>query len=228
MSNWYGSRKKNKSELMSGVENVKTSKLYGSNTVKCLLNNGTEIVKYHDTIVFSEDSKGVITLNSGGFRTRTTKERINNELPSDCNIYADKGIWYLCVDCKPYVFCDGIQIKGFEVIGEKKDEEKRIKGLRKQIAKYCKSIREMKELPIPGLGDCLLCMRTKDGQVLGDVGNNKSHLYSHLDEQYIHGSLLVNALKAKGYENLSYVWNIRDLVSNAVRIYFCKQLGLSY
>jgi hypothetical protein len=54
-------------------------------------------VKLHNTIVFSAD-KGVITLNSGGYRTVTTKTAINrafSQLNLAYGVLQKKGQWFV-------------------------------------------------------------------------------------------------------------------------------------
>jgi hypothetical protein len=222
--------KKSKSQMLEGLTDVVSSKMFGCSSILCHMENGSKILKYHDTIVFEQQEDGTITLDSGGFRTKTTKTRINDLLPAPWHIYAENGLWWVGNrdTLKRYVFSDKLRLKDNKCLNEDKRVVNHTKKLRKQIAKYCKAIRTMETLPIPELGDCLLCRVTTDGQVLGDIGRDQSHLLSHLEEQYIHGSLLVNALRANGHEVNQFVWNVRDLVARSVRTYFCKNLSLSY
>lgn len=62
--------------------------------------NGETVVRYHQTAVvrFSKDS---ITLNSGGWRTNTTKTRMNqaaNQFGLGYQVVQDRGNWYVCMD----------------------------------------------------------------------------------------------------------------------------------
>ena len=70
-------------------------------------------VVYHKTAVvkFNDD---IITLNSGGWETPTTKDRMNatayeNNLPY--RIYQKDYIWYVTLDNKCYPFKDGMKLK---------------------------------------------------------------------------------------------------------------------
>lgn len=51
-------------------------------------------VKYHNTDVVIYNPNSTFTLNSGGYRTQTTKRRINKYSPAV--VVQQKGIWYLC------------------------------------------------------------------------------------------------------------------------------------
>ena len=53
-------------------------------------------------------------------------------------------------------------------------------------------------------------------------------LMSHLEEGYIHGSLIYNALKARGYPRpkLIFKMGLTGSIRRGVRKYFRKKLGL--
>ena len=59
--------------------------------------DGVTSVTYHNTVVVEWDAK-TITLNSGGWKTVTTKTRINqaaNEFDLGFNLYQDNGEWFV-------------------------------------------------------------------------------------------------------------------------------------
>jgi adenosylmethionine-8-amino-7-oxononanoate aminotransferase len=66
------------------------------------------------------------------------------------------------------------------------------------------------------------------GLTLDPDGKDTSHLISHLEECYIHGSLIFRALQAAGYINPPFILahGYRDNIVRAVRKYFRKALGL--
>ena len=79
---------------------------------------------------------------------------------------------------------------------------------------------------MPNNRDCWYClMHDKEGNSLGD---NTDHIISHLDEMYVHGSLILNALKWKGYLNPEIIWHMdaRSCIVGAVRAYLKRQLEL--
>lgn len=65
--------------------------------------DGSLCVKYHATVVAKRDARGKITLNSGGWRTVTTKARMNQALwqwsPAGSTYYVHqiKGEWFVGV-----------------------------------------------------------------------------------------------------------------------------------
>jgi hypothetical protein len=88
----------------------------GRNGVKKLSNNtylervddNTFAVRLHATNVVLIHSKGSYTLNSSGWRTVTTKARINEYSPA--RLYQEKGQWYLDYQGCSYVFTDGMKV----------------------------------------------------------------------------------------------------------------------
>lgn len=52
-------------------------------------------LKFYDTYIITWYADGRIKLNSGGYRTVTTKARINEFIPSHWGISQAKNVWYL-------------------------------------------------------------------------------------------------------------------------------------
>ena len=89
---------------------------------------------------------------------------------------------------------------------------------------------EAGELPAPSGGDCWCCsMKNEKGICLGDLSDNNQHLLDHMKERYYVPSLLVNAIKEKGY-NPSFInpWGglggSRDTYSRSLRDFLKKRL----
>lgn len=60
--------------------------------------NGTECVIYHNTVVASIDRDGVVTLNTGGYNTVTTKRRMNQFFAHHglrYTVYQSNYQWYV-------------------------------------------------------------------------------------------------------------------------------------
>ena len=55
-------------------------------------------ITLHSTVIVRADSHGILTLNSGGWRTHTTMERINRYLPQDIRLTSTRGLWYITQD----------------------------------------------------------------------------------------------------------------------------------
>lgn len=67
-----------KTEIMAGIENVVSSKKIANNTVQYKLTDGTEVIRLHNTDILTKYRNGKIVLNTDGWLTPTTKERLNN------------------------------------------------------------------------------------------------------------------------------------------------------
>jgi hypothetical protein len=159
----------------------------------------TIAVRLHNTDIITFFPDGKVVLNSGGWKTSTTKSRINEF--SGLNIYQSKGIWYVS---KPgdwensVLFKDGMSYFNGELKDFAENDNKENK-LRKQVRDYAKLVVSKLPLPSPSGGDCWFCsMRTQENKPLGDSTGNKEHLISHLKEKYVVPSLVYNALEGAG------------------------------
>ena len=50
------------------------------------------VIIYHSTAIIRYRPDGTFVLNSGGWKTVTTKSNLNQY--SDCNVWQDKRVWY--------------------------------------------------------------------------------------------------------------------------------------
>jgi len=218
------------SEILNGC-NYTEFKRINQNTIVYTEPHGTVVTRLHLTDIAVLHSNGNLQLRTGGWKTPTTKDRLNTVLAgSGYYITQDHGIWYITGNNDSAPFYEGITIIPGEPLRQQPDALAREKSLLKKIAKYCKAMKDLDSFPVPSGGDCwYCCMRSNDGETMGDMAQDKSHLEDHLDEVYIHGSLIVNALEAMGYgkDQLPYVWRIQDTAIHAVRRYFKSQLGLA-
>jgi len=74
--------------------------------------NGVKYIIYHTTTVLSDDPLwSTIILNSGGWKTKSTKERINRHLPDGFKLYQEDNEWYLeREDEDDIYFYDGMKV----------------------------------------------------------------------------------------------------------------------
>lgn len=204
--------KRTKKEIMKGIDSEK-SRIVANNTIE-YFKNGNRNIRLHDTDIISFFEDGSYILNSGGWRTHTTKERINRFVPG-LRLHQEKGIWYVNGE----VFYDGIHFTDDHVLKSNPipDPIKANAKIKRKIAKFVKQIDDIKEIPIPNAGDCWICSM---------FGPDKTCLESHLDENYLHGSLIVNALRDKGYKDdqLPFVITSKWAVKNALRRYLTRNL----
>jgi hypothetical protein len=157
--------------------------------------NSSIAIRLHKTDVVTYFRDGSIVLNSGGWKTSTTKDRINEHSP--VRISQHKGVWTFAYGSQLHTFKDGVTLKPDGTVdgAAVASDESREKKLKKQIATFARLASEAVPLPLPGAGDCLFCQcRREDGREFG----SGDHFQSHLDEGYIVPSLVYSALKEAG------------------------------
>ena len=247
--------KRTRKELLTDLsqEAFNSSRMIANNTAEYVNGEGARVIRLHDTdiMVFTPDNK--LILNSGGWKTKTTKRRIEDNLPRGMDLVQRDGLWYVGVSLGHIlewpVFYDGMTIRldNGDVEGAVQDE-KQIKELRYRIDRYAKAFvfaLQRGEVPPPGPGDCWFCAmeNTKTGKPLGEDAGDTDHLHNHLEEHYFVPSLLVRAVKlfynapinmdhlGRAFHNehperiLPFFWKDCE---RAIKKYFFWQMGLPY
>jgi hypothetical protein len=194
---------------------------------------GTIALRYQATDVVTYRADGCI-LNSGGWRTATTKQRFADFSPA--RVYADRGIWRLAGGLR---YEDGILV---DEDGQPGDTSRHVlhaaedartateRAIDRAVSRY---IREYAarvtagELEDPSGGDCWACLMHKADETPGPAtrtGNSWSrgtmpaphgrtevlgldHYFGHVREGYHVPSLLANAIRCAGYGDPGYVWH---------------------
>ena len=223
----------------------KQDRPYGNNTR--VQRRGDKIaIKYHDTdiMLFTEN---LIMIDCQGWRSYTTKERINNNLPKGYGLYQKHNQWYLWDREKDesLVYEDGIMINTLtnEVtgIGKLSDVKKRQKLIR-QINKYANDfVTEFVtgNIPEPSGGDCWGCLMKDEN---GKTALGSDHFLLHIEEKYYVPSLLMNAIdefpvshaatwviaeKWCNSQNAEFVYDIfKDQAKKSIVKYIKRQLKL--
>lgn len=161
-------------------------------------------VQLHDTDVVTFHPDGSVTLNTGGWNTVTTRDRMNAFSP--LHVWTERGTAYVSSNGKRYRYHDGITFgpRGgcrnplSEQTTKKQDTAR--EATRKQIAQYVDGWIETVitgQMPNPSGGDCWDCCMFPERK-----GAEAVHLTAHMEEAYYVPSLLVKALTAKGYHNV--------------------------
>lgn len=70
------------------------TKRVANNTLEIDYGNGKKAIRFHNTDILTFDN-GFVTLDNGGWKTKTTKERINAYLPSPYWIEQKNYEWYV-------------------------------------------------------------------------------------------------------------------------------------
>lgn len=204
----------------------------GRNKTSRPIENNTRIEKrgedyavvLHSTDVVTYHEDGSVTLNSGGWFTITTKDRINRHMGiPGIRVYSDLGRWFIYSRGEKICrFFDGITITKSGTILNPRSEslEERLtlaeEKMRQSITRYIDGYFEAMEagkMPLPSGGDCWDCsMIVSDGpdkgKPIGDVKDG-DHLLSHIKDRYYVPSLLWNAVGARGYRNISLIMSTR-------------------
>lgn len=181
----------------------KTNRPLANNTRVIRLTNSSIGIKLHDTFVLTFYKDNFLEINTGGWQTNTTKDRIN-KYQDYFRIYTKNRIWYIRFNNKDYMYESGLvfDIKNNCFKEIKSIEE--VKGklnLKKQIDKYCNNFIESfinYKISKPSDSDCWYC------NILREMARPEEHLISHMKEKYYVPSLLNNALNEYS-DNLSEV-----------------------
>lgn len=194
-----------------------------------------EIIRLHHTDIIVKDRQGKVTLYSGGYRTVTTKDRINRFSPY--RVWSKRGAWFvdrIGADQTPVPFYDGIVLPdAFEKRGAGNRALGQEVKLRSQIKRMLDKLAKAEHMPQPSSGDCLFCQALAGAeQVRGKVHraervngelvitvtqrqDRSSELdphgcvREHLKDCYLHGSLLARAVLARQYGSPAVVWHMR-------------------
>lgn len=81
-------------EMLRGVPYVGTAKKLGYNLCAFTAPNGDKVVRHCLTNIVTLTPEGNYIITSGGWRTKTTKDRINEHAP--VRLWQRKAEWFLC------------------------------------------------------------------------------------------------------------------------------------
>lgn len=196
-------------------------------------------IRLHETDIVTLKNNGDIILNSGGWHTPTTKDRINKILyDANTNYYISQknGIWYV----GDYRFKEGITItgKGKIVGADKKGNNKKDKTIKMQVKKYAKLYADNIPLELPTGADCWHCSfkDSETNKTWGDVSNSQ-HIQEHIKEKYVVPSLAYNSLKenynapivfAQVFQKTGWEGDRsfgKEIIQKSVYKYILKRLG---
>ena len=87
------SRRTTKVDSMRNVRGVKSAKKIGNNTFEVIYKDGCKAIRLHCTDVVTYRPDGACILNTDGWETRTTKDRMCKYAP--VWVYQVDSIWYI-------------------------------------------------------------------------------------------------------------------------------------
>ena len=92
----------------------KSQRKLGHNTYATrfdLLDPAVISIRYHATNVLTFHPDGRVVFNSGGWRTSTTKQRLNRYGPANTYIHQHKFNWFITTDAGTQPFYDGFTLQ---------------------------------------------------------------------------------------------------------------------
>lgn len=193
----------------------------------------TIAVRLHatDVVTFRPQS---VEINTGGWFTVTTKNRINRFSP--IHIYSERRRWLLYLnksedvpypnwESQGYIYYDGIRVTNDGLKVRKPRNVPPVPPATSEIitrinAFVRESIKQLNEgLPIPSGADCWYCaMQTEDGATLGDAFTDTDHLENHIAENYVVPSLLWHAVSEAGYRYPEVILGVYDCGNGSYRM----------
>jgi len=172
----------------------------GSSTV-LLKRDEFYVVRLHETDIVTIAESGAYSVNTGGWYTKTTSQKIEEYSP--VRFSTDRGLWFTKNGrlVPNHAFTYGDDGEFFYYGGNPLERAQAVennKVFTRENAKYRKAfVKKFLDgtLGTPNGGDCLLCHVMRQNELgksvtLGEV----SHIWSHLAEQYHVPSLLWAAL----------------------------------
>lgn len=175
------------------VLNGRQSRKVGNNTYMQQRDEDAIAVKLHDTDVVTALRDGSVVLDSGGWKTVTTKDRMNKWLPDPWRVWTERGTWYLgriptwhkplkeqLAEGSACIFADGITItangavRGYEPYNANREAD--VKWLKSRVKQYAKLYTAELPMPQPSGGDCWYCCMVDDkGKTMGDFASAHDH-----------------------------------------------------
>ena len=93
--------------MVRGKRNAKRRKI-GNNTYAEILHDNSVGIMLHSTYVVKIHPDNTYTLQTGGWQTLTTKDRINQYSP--VRVYQRKYEWFVKINGKEYPFMEGMVV----------------------------------------------------------------------------------------------------------------------
>ena len=196
-------------------------KLQGRNHMQRKIANNTWLIratdsihiKYHATVIAKIYPEGKIVLDSGGWRTSTTKLRFNNlfrGLGLPLSIYQKDGIWFILGktntgdEAKAWTFADGMWVLPDGTVAGVGPDPSHLAKCVKLIRDYTKPVGKMiadGKFPRPGAGDPwnFLLASQEEGTLplAGPDSETRKYLLEYMKQKYYFGSLLLRAMEWK-------------------------------
>ena len=89
------SRRTTKVDSLRGLQGVKSAKKVDNSTFEVTYKDGCRAIRLHTTDVVTFRPDGSFFINTGGWLTRTTKDRINKYCSGKINVWQVAYEWYV-------------------------------------------------------------------------------------------------------------------------------------
>jgi hypothetical protein len=136
--------------------NKQQRKLHGRSTALVRHDDQAISVRYHNTDIVTYRQNGDTVLNSGGYKTATTKARINEY--ASVRLYQNKSIWYINGELFP-LHADG-KVTGTAPVSDAKRQAKLVRDINHYAKAYVDALLAG-NVPAPSAGDCWMCSMFK-------------------------------------------------------------------
>jgi hypothetical protein len=190
------------SELVAYLGAKKSERPWGNNT-RVRQDAKAIVITLHSTEVAHVRPDGSITLNTGGWQTVTTKDRLNKVLAlagGHWRVWTEKSLWMLhyftpgdFTENRPipsYAFADGVTVwPDGRIEGQAPEPPTKLRKAAKAYVNKLVAALFDGSLPAPSAADCIFCQGNFDDASLRD-----EHIGSHIEEGYLVPTLLWNVI----------------------------------
>lgn len=168
-------------------------------------------VQLHETDVVTFRDDGAVVLNSGGWDTLTTRDRLQRYAPG-ARVYRHDGQTRVAVGGRSFFFVDGFTYRpdtgevltDADQLARMEDDHERLKRAKAAARKWVRSMTADEARALGDKlaasdfgGDCFYCHFGNNGVSLGDQSGSP-HVALHLAERYYVPSLFVRAARDAG------------------------------
>jgi hypothetical protein len=133
-------------DLLDFAKTRRARKLAHNTTLLVNLEEVYDIgIQYHYTEIVTYYLNGSVRLNSGGYKTSTTKARLNAFTPKGINVWQQLGSWYVTTPAGVFEFEDGMVISDIAEWGEGGYTDAKVADPKADAREYRKEKREEKK-----------------------------------------------------------------------------------
>ena len=181
----------------SAMRMAKSRRRKLANNTYLEINDDSFGVRLHDTQVVKWYRDGSIRLNTGGFLTVKTKDRMNRAIRPKWSVYSECGVWFVTHKghdpaWHPYAYADDMLLLPTGLVEGMGLDPKAARKLRKEVKgfanDYIKELIRFK-VPKPSGADCWYCLMEMDHW------RDTDHLLHHMEEKYYVPSLIQRAIE---------------------------------